>query len=86
MDNILKTIKLSHSHVYILAGILLTYLGFRIAFDRKFLDGLMGKGGVWEHEENKMFTEKGARNYNRFRGFCALILGVFLVILGVGWL
>lgn len=80
MDFIIKIIEPYWQYLSIAIGLVLVYLGCKIMLDRKFLDKLMGKGRMWEHEEDSRLSKKEARQYNRSRGLRALLMGVIFIV------
>ena len=83
LNKIIEKIEPYWQYLSIVAGLVLVYLGIKIAFDKKFLKKLMGKNRVWEHKENKFFTEKSAKNYNRGRGIQIALVGIIFIALGI---
>ncbi len=83
MNDFIKIIQPYWQYLSIVIGFITTFIGFKIVFSSKFLKSLMSKGRMWEHNEKSLFSEKQARDYNRFRGLSVALVGIMFIILGI---
>ncbi len=83
MNNFLTTMESYWQYLSVVAGLILVYLGFKIAFNSKFLGKLMGEDRIWEHKKGRLFNEKEAKNYNRGRGIQIALVGIIFIVFGI---